>query len=57
MAYIILFNDLPSRFQLTYLANCGGSTCTGVDASSLQWVRVLVLYTLLTPSNALLDVI
>lgn len=25
--------------MLTYLAQCPGSTCTGVDASTLSWVR------------------
>ncbi|EIM86349.1 cellulose-growth-specific protein [Stereum hirsutum FP-91666 SS1] len=30
----------PYGPMLTYLANCGGSTCTGVDASSLQWFKI-----------------
>jgi hypothetical protein len=29
---------LPDDFQLTYLAQCPGTTCTGVNANTLKWV-------------------
>ncbi|KAF8992934.1 glycosyl hydrolase family 61-domain-containing protein [Cyathus striatus] len=30
----------PYGPQLTYLAKCPGSTCTGVDSSTLQWFKI-----------------
>ncbi|KAI5120273.1 hypothetical protein M0805_005330 [Coniferiporia weirii] len=30
----------PYGPMLTYLANCGGSTCTGVNANSLEWFKI-----------------
>ncbi|KAL4264306.1 Endo-beta-1,4-glucanase D [Pleurotus pulmonarius] len=29
-----------SKLRLTYLAQCPGSTCTGVNANSLQWFKI-----------------
>ena len=30
----------PPSIQLTYLAQCPGSTCTGVNANSLKWFKI-----------------
>ena len=30
----------PPTIQLTYLAQCPGSTCTGVNANSLKWFKI-----------------
>jgi cellulase len=30
----------PQGPMLTYLANCGGSTCTGVNAKNLKWFKI-----------------
>ena len=29
-----------AHFQLTYLAQCPGSTCTGVNSNTLEWFKI-----------------
>ena len=36
----ISLHKLMIASQLTYLASCPGSTCTGVDASTLKWFKI-----------------
>ncbi|KAF7433663.1 Esterase/lipase/thioesterase [Pleurotus ostreatus] len=41
-AIVAYWNDWPHPYgpMLTYLAQCPGSTCTGVSANSLKWFKI-----------------